>query len=107
MGLLDIFRISEKESVIHHEIENGATIVDVRTQEEFKLGHVKGAINIPLSDLNKKVDRIKTMKTNIILCCASGMRSGKATSMLKKEGINCYNGGAWKQLKYWKYGDLL
>ncbi len=71
------------------------TIIDVRTPVEFMGGHVAGSINIPLSDITTKLDEIKKMNQPIILCCASGGRSGQATMFLKQHGVNCSNGGSW------------
>ena len=75
-------------------ISNGATIVDVRTPAEFSRGHVKGSVNIPLDKLSSQASKLKG-KT-LVLCCASGMRSGSAVSMLKSKGFeSVYNGGSW------------
>ena len=78
---------------------NGATIIDVRSKEEFQGGHLKNSINIPLDKLThglKKLDKNKP----IITCCASGMRSASARSMLKSNGFELvYNGGSWKSLR--------
>jgi phage shock protein E len=71
-----------------------ATIVDVRTPVEFMGGHVEGSINIPLQDIPKRIKEFKTM-SNIILCCASGARSGQASLLLKQNGIECENAGSW------------
>ncbi len=72
-----------------------ATIIDVRTTAEFYGGSATGAINIPLSEIQQRIDEIKAIETPIILCCASGNRSGQATAFLKSQGINCSNGGSW------------
>lgn len=80
-------------------IAEGATIVDVRTPGEFNGGHPKGAKNIPLQVVQQELAQFKKMKTPIILCCASGNRSGQATSFLKSQGIDCVNGGAWTNVK--------
>lgn len=77
------------------EIKKGATIIDVRTPGEFSGGHPKGAINIPLNHVEAKLAEIKKMKMPLILCCASGNRSGQATRFLQSNGIDCINGGAW------------
>ena len=76
----------------------GAKIIDVRSPQEFKGGHVKGAVNIPLDRIKSELPRIKKTGVPIILCCASGMSSGNATSILKAEGIEAYNGGSWGSL---------
>jgi rhodanese-related sulfurtransferase len=78
--------------------DNGAVIIDVRTPGEFSAGHIKDAINIPLDNLRLKINYIKKKQNLVITCCASGMRSGSATSLLKQAGIEAYNGGGWVSL---------
>lgn len=71
------------------------TIVDVRTPAEFMGGHVAGSINIPLQEIPERLTEFKNLAQPIILCCASGNRSGQATAYLKANGIECTNGGSW------------
>jgi phage shock protein E len=78
-------------------LQKGATVVDVRSPQEFKAGHAKGAINIPLDQLPNQMNKLKG-KEAIVLCCRSGARSGMATSMLKAKGFNAINGGPWQQV---------
>ncbi len=79
-------------------VKEGATIVDVRTKGEYKSGHIKGSINIPLDTLGNNLKKLKKDKA-IITCCASGMRSGSAKSMLKSNGFSeVHNGGGWMSL---------
>ncbi len=85
---------------IEQLIKNGATIVDVRTPMEFMGGHVAGSINIPLQELPERLDEITNMKQPLVLCCASGARSGQATAYLKSHGVNCENGGSWVNVNY-------
>ena len=80
-------------------IENGAIVIDVRTSEEFNLGHFDGSVNIPLNLIENNIEKIKSFKKDIIVVCASGARSGKANSILKKNGIKSANGGSWSSLK--------
>jgi phage shock protein E len=75
--------------------EKKGTVVDVRTPGEFMGGHVAGSINIPLQELMQRMDEIKALKQPLILCCASGGRSGQAQGYLAGQGIDCYNGGSW------------
>ncbi|CAN5369828.1 hypothetical protein BH09BAC5_BH09BAC5_21930 [soil metagenome] len=70
-------------------------IVDVRTPGEFMGGNVAGSLNIPLQEIQQRLDEIKAMELPIVLCCASGGRSSQATAFLKSHGINCENGGSW------------
>lgn len=77
-----------------------ATIIDVRSKLEFMLGKVDGSINIPLDQIPNKLEDLKKMKKPLVLCCASGNRSGKATEFLTSNGvIEAYNGGGWKEIK--------
>lgn len=79
-------------------IKNGAVIIDVRTVKEFQDGSAEGAINIPLGDFGKNIDKMKSMKKPIITCCASGMRSGAAVKQLESYRIEAYNGGSWQSV---------
>jgi rhodanese-related sulfurtransferase len=79
-------------------VKEGAMIIDVRSPAEFNGGHVKGAVNIPLHAIQSSFNKIPKNKV-IITCCASGMRSGSAKSLLKAAGYNVHNGGGWMSLK--------
>jgi rhodanese-related sulfurtransferase len=80
--------------------KNGAVILDVRSQGEFASGHIEGAINIPVDVLTQNLFKLKDKNKTIIACCASGMRSASATSILKANGYTqVYNGGGWSSLK--------
>lgn len=74
------------------------TIIDVRTADEFHRGHISRSINIPLQDIPLRLDEIKTMSPPIVLCCASGNRSGHAAAFLKKNHVECENGGSWMEV---------
>ena len=77
--------------------KNGAVFVDVRSSEEFASGSAPGTINIPLGELGSRLSEIP--KTSpVVLCCASGTRSGMAKLLLKKNGYqSVYNIGAWSK----------
>ena len=78
---------------------NGAIIIDVRSPAEFASGHIKGSVNIPLNNLSHGVAKYKKEAT-IITCCASGMRSASAKSILTSKGFtNVINGGGWSSLQ--------
>lgn len=71
------------------------TVIDVRTPQEYRQGAVEGSINIPLNEIEKRIEEIRQLKGPIILCCASGARSGEAEEILNAGGIECENGGPW------------
>ncbi len=99
MGLLDMLGFGTKSNVINEFKEKGAVIIDVRTPGEFQGGHIKGSKNIPLNMISSKINEIKKLNKPVIACCASGMRSAQAASVLKQNGIDCVNGGGWQSLE--------
>ncbi|MCB0628955.1 MAG: rhodanese-like domain-containing protein [Saprospiraceae bacterium] len=80
-------------------ISRNAMIIDVRTPEEFRRGHVKGSVNIPLNSLHGNIKKLQKKKVPIITCCASGRRSGIAAKQLEQVGIEAYNGGPWTRVR--------
>jgi len=78
--------------------KNGAVIVDVRSKSEYFTGHIAGSQNIPLDTLDAHLSKIPKGKV-VITCCASGMRSASAKSILKSHGFEVYNGGGWYSLQ--------
>jgi phage shock protein E len=82
--------------------EKMGTIVDVRSPQEFMGGHVAGSVNIPLQEIVSRMDEIKALKTPLVLCCASGNRSGQARGFLSQHGIECYNGGSWMDVNFYQ-----
>ena len=82
--------------------EKLGTIVDVRTITEFMGGNIEGSINIPLQEIQQRMDELKNLKEPLVLCCASGNRSGQATHFLSQLGIECCNGGSWLDVNYYQ-----
>ena len=78
------------------------TIIDVRSPQEFQGGHAEGSINIPLDIIASEVDEIKNMSQPIVLCCASGNRSGMAQQLLHQVGIDTHNAGPWFEAQNFK-----
>lgn len=76
------------------------SIVDVRTPAEFMGGHVAGSINIPLNEIPYRVEEFKSLEGEIVVCCASGNRSGQAVAYLKGQGLSVSNGGSWLDVNY-------
>ena len=80
-------------------VSNGAVILDVRSKGEYKGGHIKDSINIPVENLRGNLSKLKKDKP-IITCCASGMRSASARNILRSNGfLVVYNGGGWMSLQ--------
>ena len=75
-------------------VKNGALLVDVRTPGEYQTGHIEGAINIPVSEVESRLKEFGDKEQNIVVYCRSGARSGRARSMLLSQGFKkVYNLG--------------
>lgn len=75
-------------------LNEGAIIVDVRSPAEYAQGSKPGSINIPLNELTNRVNELDKSK-KIVLCCASGARSGMAAGILNQKGFHTVNAGPW------------
>lgn len=81
-------------------VKQGAVILDVRTKGEYSGGHIKGSMNISVDQLAANLHRLPDKQKPVITCCASGMRSSSAKSILKSKGyMQVYNGGSWTGLR--------
>ena len=82
-----------KREDIENYIKMGATIVDVRSPQEYREGHIDGAICIPDYQIKKEISKyVKNKEENIILYCSTGHRSQKAQKILENIGYtNVYN----------------
>lgn len=80
--------------------DSHAVVLDVRDPAEFAAGHLPNARNIPMAELDKRVNDLPQGKP-VLVCCASGARSGRALSLLRQGGREAFNlaGGvaAWRQ----------
>lgn len=79
---------------IEQAIREGALIVDVRTPAEFASGHYKGAVNIPLDELERRMHELgEDADRPIVLYCRTGRRSGIAQDIVRRAGYKkVYNG---------------
>lgn len=69
---------------------NDITLVDVREVDEFDNARVEGAINVPLSELQTRVDEVPS-DTTVYVMCLSGGRSAKAVAWLEQQGRDVVN----------------
>ncbi len=102
MGLLDFL----EKSGIDEEVEKfrktkGAILLDVRSEDDYKKGHIPGSINIPEKEIMKAETIIEDHNTIIFIYCLSGAKSWNAEKKLKElgyvnaksiGGINGYTG---------------
>ncbi len=68
------------------KILSGATIVDVRTEEEFSEGHYRNALNIPVDQMHARLTEFGDKNKPVVVYCASGSRSAYAAGILKSAG---------------------
>ncbi|MCB0531560.1 MAG: rhodanese-like domain-containing protein [Lewinellaceae bacterium] len=81
----------------------GAVIVDVREPYEFKSGHARNAINIPLGVLPLRMQELKQTGAPIVVYCRSGARSAQARMLLLSRGFKeVYNGGGLDDMTYYQ-----
>ena len=71
---------------IQKELDAGALLIDVRTQEEFDTGHIKNAVLFPLQDIEQGKLPAEDKTTKLYVYCRSGNRSAQATRILEKAG---------------------
>lgn len=76
-----------------------AVYLDVRTSGEYATGHIEKSHNIPLQELGQYIEDIRDFNAPVIAYCRSGKRSEVACTMLKAQGIECYNGGGFIDLR--------
>ena len=98
MNLLKSLLGGKDTAALKEKVTEGAIIVDVRTPGEFTGGHAKNAKNIPLDTLPAKISQIQSWQKPVVVCCASGMRSSRAKSLLAAKGIEVYDAGPWQNL---------
>lgn len=89
------WRNKKMKSQIPSLIKEGGIIIDVRSRGEFSMGNNPKSINIPLDELDTRLNEIAKDKP-ILLCCASGGRSSMAAGILSRNGYKkIFNTGSW------------
>lgn len=68
-------------------VKDGAVLLDVRTTGEFSQGHLPGAINVPVQDLDQRLDELDPKKSYVVYC-RSGARSARAKRLLESKGFS-------------------
>lgn len=82
-----------KEIVTNAEV----TLVDVRIPEQYAAGTAKNAINIPLAEIQNNIETLKGKK--VVVFCNKGVQADQAMEILKKNGVEAYDGTSWKNVK--------
>lgn len=82
---------------IERILRQGATVVDIRSHEEYAAGHLPGSIHIPLPDLLHNLANIPKDRP-VVTCNAEDALSATAAEILSAHGFKAYDGGGWKRL---------
>lgn len=105
LGLGGLYFVTQKHSssaqtpqltfqTVQSDVANGSQLVDVRTAEEYAAGHINGAVNLSLQDIQAgKMPSVSKDKT-VYVYCHSGNRSSQAAALLKTAGYSVVDLGA-------------
>ena len=92
MGFFDFFKQPDiNQGVKEYTATPGAVLMDVRTSEEYRGGHIPGSKNVPLQAIDKVASVAENKDTVLYVYCQSGARSRQATSMLRGMGYTNVN----------------
>ena len=95
MGIFDFFKQPDiNQGVQEFKNAAGAVLLDVRTPQEYREGHIPGSQHVPLQQLDKVEEVTENKDTVLYVYCRSGARSRQAVSLLKHMGYtNVHNIG--------------
>ena len=95
MGIFDFFKQPDiNQGVQEYKNAAGAVLLDVRSPQEYREGHIPGSQNVPLQQLDKVEEITENKDTVLYVYCRSGARSRQAVSLLRAMGYtNVHNIG--------------
>ena len=92
MGFFDFFKQPDiNQGVKEYHNSPGAVLLDVRTVEEYRDGHIPGSRNVPLQAIDKIASVAENKDTALFVYCYSGARSRQAAGMLQRMGYTNVN----------------
>ena len=87
MGFFDFLKSPDmNQGVKDYQATPGAVLLDVRTLEEYREGHIPGSKNVPLQSLDKVTGFVNNQDTPVFVYCHSGARSAQAVGVLQRMG---------------------
>lgn len=87
MGIFDIFKPKDiNMGIKEYQTVSGAVLLDVRTPQEYREGHIPGSKNIALQSISKVSSVAENKDTPLYVYCYSGSRSSQAVRMLQRMG---------------------
>ena len=92
MGFFDFFKQPDiDQGVKQYQTTPGAVLLDVRTPQEYRSGHIPGSKNVPLQTIDKVASVAENKDTVLYVYCQSGARSRQATNVLRGMGYTKVN----------------
>ncbi|WP_250252682.1 rhodanese-like domain-containing protein [Chryseobacterium sp. Marseille-Q3244] len=91
------FTEAPKTNIKEVVTSSDVTLVDVRIPEQYAAGTAKNAINIPLAEIQNNIETLKGKK--VVVFCNKGIQADQAMEILKKNGVEAYDGTSWKNVK--------
>ena len=76
------------QGVKEYSTTDSAVLLDVRTPDEYRQGHIPGSKNVPLQSISKVAGMIDNQSTPIFVHCLSGARSRQAAAVLQQMGYS-------------------
>ena len=87
MGWLDFFKGPDIDAGVAQFVNTpGAVLLDVRTPQEYRQGHIPGSRNFPLGETDELEKQVPDRETPLFVYCLSGSRSGRAAGVLRRMG---------------------
>ncbi|MGI6721509.1 MAG: rhodanese-like domain-containing protein [Anaerovoracaceae bacterium] len=87
MGFLDFIKGKNiNDGVQQFSQSDGAVLLDVRTEPEYRGGHIPGSVNVPLEDIAGAPGLVSDKSKPLYVYCFSGARSSRACSLLRRMG---------------------
>ena len=87
MGFFDLFRRADIDQGVREcRGKPGGLLLDVRTGEEYRQGHIPGSVNLDVQEIFRAQELIPTKGTPLFVYCRSGARSGYGVQRLAKMG---------------------
>ncbi len=87
MGFFDFLKPTDINAGLEqYKQTKGAVLLDVRSEDEYRTGHIPGSINVPVEVINTVGKKIPDLNTPVFSYCLSGMRSSRAVDAMKRMG---------------------
>lgn len=93
----NIYNEAPKTNIKEVVTSSDVTLVDVRIPEQYAAGTARNAINIPLAEIQDNIETLKGKK--VVVFCNKGVQADQAMEILKKNGVQAYDGTSWKNVK--------